>query len=118
MSILDVKAPGWMVGAVCDSIVPVIWFAERGNSTAPARRFCAMCPVTTKCLEWALKVEAEEGRMPGIYGGLSASERSKLTANHICRIGGCSEGIAGRGYRYCKPHSEERKAATSHRSAA
>lgn len=56
-------------------------FFSRSSSNAPAiaKAICARCPVTAACLDMALEFEAMPGeRRNGIWGGLTAGERSHL----------------------------------------
>lgn len=64
----------WTEQAVCASVDPELFFPEKGGTTAPAKRVCRGCPVTTECLEWALTAHMHFG----IWGGLSERERRKL----------------------------------------
>lgn len=78
MSLIDVHCPDWMDDARCAEVGAELFFPEKGMASAGARRICRACPVSLKCLEWAHEIEAAEGSMPGIYGGLSAAERARL----------------------------------------
>jgi len=53
---------------------------QAGAYARQARLACGGCPVTTECLEWALRRESDHGtgRPQGIYGGLSPAERHRL----------------------------------------
>lgn len=48
----------------------------RGEATLAAKAVCAVCPVRSRCLEWALAIDEPEG----ILGGLSPHERRRLGA--------------------------------------
>ena len=64
----------WQLDAACLEADPDLFFPEEGESTAPAKRICAQCPVRTQCLEYALAK-----REPyGVFGGLSEGERTRL----------------------------------------
>ncbi len=50
-----------------------------GKNVEPAKLLCNACPVARECLSWAVDMERREGRdMPGVWGGLTASERRVL----------------------------------------
>lgn len=64
----------WQLKAACLESDPELFFPEEGESTAPAKRICAQCPVRTQCLDYALAK-----REPyGVFGGLSEGERTRL----------------------------------------
>lgn len=64
----------WMQQAACAQVGGDLWFPEKGESTADAKRVCFSCSVSAECLEYAL---ATKDRF-GVYGGLSERERRKL----------------------------------------
>lgn len=51
---------------ICATIAGDWWFPQKGESTKPAKRVCAGCPVQTACREHGILHE----RL-GIWGGLS-----------------------------------------------
>jgi WhiB family transcriptional regulator, redox-sensing transcriptional regulator len=65
------------------------------ESAAPAKRVCALCPVRTECLNYALRYEEghwsmNEGtkrwhrRLPwGIWGGHTDTERHRASIEHL-----------------------------------
>lgn len=62
----------------CRRMDPEIWFpvseadTPSNNATiATAKAWCAVCPLTDACLEWAL----DHGVEFGIWGGQTATER-------------------------------------------
>jgi WhiB family transcriptional regulator, redox-sensing transcriptional regulator len=65
----------WQLHAEC---VPragaVDFFPARGESTRDAKAVCAVCPVSSDCLEFALRLKVAHG----IWGGLSERERRNL----------------------------------------
>lgn len=71
---LDGRDEVWRESALCREVDPEIFFPEKGQSTADAKRVCAACDVRVECLEWAL------GRAErfGVAGGLSERERRGL----------------------------------------
>lgn len=64
----------WREGAVCAQTDPEAYFPIKGGSARPAKQVCAVCPVTTECLEDALATDERYG----VRGGLSARERRPL----------------------------------------
>jgi hypothetical protein len=66
--------PAWYEDALCAQVDQDMFFPEKGGPTNDARAVCAMCPVASKCLDYAL---ANHERF-GIWGGLVPEERRKL----------------------------------------
>lgn len=69
--------PEWTRDALCAQTAPDAFFPEKGEATAPAKRICALCPVTAECLAYAL---ANRERF-GVWGGKSERERRAMTAH-------------------------------------
>ena len=66
--------PAWVQrGACVGAPDPNLWYPERGQSSEPAKRICARCPVREKCPAWALEHETF-----GVWGGLTPNERKRL----------------------------------------
>ncbi|MBF6333549.1 WhiB family transcriptional regulator [Nocardia transvalensis] len=65
----------WQEFAVCAQTDPELFFPDKNDSTRPAKRICAVCPVEDRCLQYAL----EHGIRFGVWGGKSAHERRRLT---------------------------------------
>lgn len=61
----------WVDFALCAEVDPAIFFPERGEPAAPAKRVCMICPVRAQCLEYAL----ENRILHGVFGGMSEHER-------------------------------------------
>ena len=61
----------WREQAACRGKAADIFYSERGESNARAKRICARCPVVEHCLSDAL---AEPERY-GTWGGLSERQR-------------------------------------------
>jgi hypothetical protein len=59
---------------LCAQTDPELFFPEKGGSVVEAKKLCRQCPVQTECLIFAV-LNAE---MYGVFGGLSAKERSRL----------------------------------------
>lgn len=64
----------WMDDALCAQTDPELFFPDKNEPNTNAKTICAACPVTTQCLEYAMR----NGIGFGVWGGLSARERSKL----------------------------------------
>lgn len=65
----------WMDDALCRQVdCGDIWFVDKGESTKPAKRVCALCPVAAECLQYAL----DNDERFGVFGGLSERERRRL----------------------------------------
>ena len=43
-----------------------------------AKKYCSGCSARTACLEWALSFETPQHKRYGVYGGLTAEQRSEL----------------------------------------
>ena len=61
----------WREQAACRTVEPDVFFPERGESVAAAKRVCAGCPVRDECLEFA----EETLQKFGVWGGLSERQR-------------------------------------------
>lgn len=66
--------PEWKREAICSSVDPEIFFADRAQNYQVAKRICARCPVALVCLQYALENDEEFG----VWGGLSERERSRV----------------------------------------
>jgi WhiB family redox-sensing transcriptional regulator len=76
----DASVSYWHRAAACRSHADEarLWFPEARlfASAAAAKKICAGCPVRLKCLSYAL----ENDIASGVWGGLTAGERRRLTA--------------------------------------
>ena len=68
---------------LCMQIDPELWFPEKGDANRAAIRFCGQCPVQEACLRYALKTDQKYG----IWGGLTADQRSRLLGRGRDRSG-------------------------------
>ena len=68
------ELPSWRRQGNCLGVNPDLFFPERGEPTAPAKKVCAGCVVRSDCLEYALST----GEKFGIWGGLSERERRRI----------------------------------------
>lgn len=73
MSELRFTRQPWIDQAACNGLNPDLFFPEKGQTSGPARRVCASCPVAAECLDMAL----EQNLQFGIFGGMSARERRR-----------------------------------------
>ncbi len=69
-------ASSWMLEARCRDLSPTIFFPSDGAGVEVARRYCAQCPVTAQCLEFALENHIDHG----VWGGASERERRRISA--------------------------------------
>jgi hypothetical protein len=74
----------WRLDASCTEYDPDMWFSENTGWTSlnkHAIKICATCPVKKICLDKAMEDEAGGDVLSenhGIFGGLSARERSRI----------------------------------------
>lgn len=74
--ILTLGAPQpWMTDALCLQIDPELFYPEQGASNREGKRICAACDVRAECLAFAFA----RSEPYGIWGGLSARERWRVT---------------------------------------
>ena len=64
----------WMFHARCRGISPAEFFPSDGTGVETAQRVCAVCPVRSECLEYALLNRIEHG----VWGGASERERRRI----------------------------------------
>ena len=67
-----------MFQALCAETDPDVFFPDDGVGNQPAKRICDLCPVTAKCLAWALEIESHSSYCYGVYGGVSARGRRQM----------------------------------------
>lgn len=58
------------------SINPCWWFSEKPEEIEKAQSICSLCSVREPCLDWANSFEKDQDYRYGIYGGLTAEQRS------------------------------------------
>jgi WhiB family transcriptional regulator, redox-sensing transcriptional regulator len=71
--------PNWRDEAACRHVAPELFFPIGTTGAAiveieEAKRVCAVCPVQSQCLEFALRTRQEFG----IWGGTTEEERRLL----------------------------------------
>ncbi|GAA5213643.1 WhiB family transcriptional regulator [Streptomyces thinghirensis] len=64
----------WQEEALCAQTGADFFFPEPGSSVRDAKRICALCPIRSACLEYALSNDERFG----VWGGLSEKERLAL----------------------------------------
>ena len=62
--VLTVEPEEWRASANCLGVDPELFYPERGQSAAPAKRVCRGCEVRAECLDYALS----RGERVGILG--------------------------------------------------
>ena len=64
----------WREDALCAQVDPELFFPEKGQPSRDAKKICATCDVREQCLQWAMAANQRHG----VWGGLTARERSSL----------------------------------------
>lgn len=64
----------WMALGNCSNTPAATFFPSDGVGVEVAKKICADCPVTTRCLEYALDNRIEHG----VWGGASERQRRRL----------------------------------------
>ena len=66
----------WRAKAACNGLDPTIFYpqSDDDDEASPAKSVCAVCPVQTECLEYALGFREKEG----IWGGATDRERRRI----------------------------------------
>lgn len=76
------EPPTWGDKAACRDVDRAVFFPRRANKedSATARWYCQRCPVTTECLELALRQEgaAAANMRFGIFGGATPTDRRRI----------------------------------------
>ena len=67
----------WEAFALCAQVDPEMFFPDKGQSSAPAKRVCMGCEVRIECLEDAL----QKGERYGVRGGKSERQRRKIKSD-------------------------------------
>lgn len=68
------RSEDWRADALCAQTDPDAFFPEPSESSLPARRTCARCPVVAECLAYAMENRITEG----FWGNTSPEQRQKL----------------------------------------
>lgn len=64
----------WMAEGNCRLHPPAVFFPSDGVGVDRARKICRDCPVSSRCLEYALDERIEHG----VWGGCSERERRRI----------------------------------------
>ena len=64
----------WCEHGACQGLDPEIFYPVEDDEAVPAKAVCAVCPVNTACLEYALDVRERDG----VWGGATERERRRL----------------------------------------
>ncbi|MFK8024790.1 MAG: WhiB family transcriptional regulator [Ilumatobacter sp.] len=64
----------WMAEGNCRLHPPATFFPSDGVGVDKARKICRDCPVTARCLEYALEERIDHG----VWGGCSERERRRI----------------------------------------
>lgn len=64
----------WMSEGNCRLHPPATFFPSDGVGVDKARKICRDCPVTSRCLEYALEERIDHG----VWGGCSERERRRI----------------------------------------
>lgn len=72
---LRAARPAWMADALCREYPEVDFHPENSAGVREAEKVCARCLVRAPCLLYAL----ETGQRDGVWGGISARRRRRLS---------------------------------------
>lgn len=70
------NALAWAEQASCRGLPTEEFFTESRTGARRIKQICARCPVRQQCLDEAIR--AEDTSRYGIFGGLTAAERTQL----------------------------------------
>lgn len=65
----------WRQRAACKDVDPALFFPEDGRHSTWAKKICAACPVTDECKGFIGQIERSEGRVDGVFAGLTRRNR-------------------------------------------
>lgn len=68
-------AVAWMTQAACRDLTPGLFFPFDDREVSQAKAVCDSCPVIDRCLDYALEERIDHG----VWGGLSESQRRRIT---------------------------------------
>jgi WhiB family redox-sensing transcriptional regulator len=80
-----------MERARCRDVLPEVFFPRDGVGVEAARRYCAECPVTAPCLEYALVNRIEHG----VWGGASERQRRRIAQSRRAKASRSRRGTKG-----------------------
>jgi WhiB family redox-sensing transcriptional regulator len=64
----------WRDRAACLGQDTALFFPDEEGDASAALAICAVCPVRSECLEWALASRQDDG----VWGGLTGRDRVRL----------------------------------------
>ncbi len=64
----------WRQRAACRGVDPDVFYPATDEEAEPAKAICAVCPVRSACLEYALVNRERDG----VWGGATEKERRRL----------------------------------------
>lgn len=64
----------WRTKAACHGLDPQAFYPETDEEAETAKQVCAVCPVQSACLEYALTRREKEG----VWGGCTERERRRI----------------------------------------
>ncbi|MGH3850667.1 MAG: WhiB family transcriptional regulator [Pseudonocardiaceae bacterium] len=70
---IELGVDTWRDNAACRDADVSIFFPEPDGDSAPAKAICAVCPVKSHCLDFALASRQDDG----VWGGLDEAERRR-----------------------------------------
>jgi len=78
VDLLDLEP--WESDALCAIEDPAIFYLDLGASAGPAKAVCALCPVRSECLDFALRNmdSVESPGYWGIWAGTTERERRAM----------------------------------------
>jgi WhiB family redox-sensing transcriptional regulator len=87
----DDPTPDWQFRGACRGDDSALFFApshferkrEKDAREAGAKRLCAICPVRTECLEYAIRIREPHG----VWGGMNEQERRMLIRERARKAG-------------------------------
>jgi len=65
----------WRQRAACVGVDPDLFFPEDGKHSRRAKEICGACPVYAECHDFIGQIEGSEGRIDGVYAGLTRRNR-------------------------------------------
>ncbi|MFE4834474.1 WhiB family transcriptional regulator [Arthrobacter sp. NPDC056691] len=77
-----VDDPSWREDALCAQVDPELFFPEKGQPSRDAKKICSTCDVREQCLQWAMTANQRHG----VWGGLTARERSRLAQSRDAHV--------------------------------
>lgn len=70
------SGPEFIRDGLCAQTDPEVFFPEKSEPAAPAKKVCRRCPVLRSCRDYAL----DRPELVGVWGGMTAKERERARA--------------------------------------